>query len=128
MIRDAIERAVERAGADAFEPHRETLGPDFVDRVVVPFAPVAAQAADFATTVAGMRAGLVEGNPFMRPLVKSLPVFALVKLGIGLGSAKAIHDLQEAGRPNAARVMSVVATLAGAGPAVNNYLLLRNRR
>lgn len=84
-------------------------------------APIAGQMADAITTQNALKhPGTVEGNPVMRSLVGKPGLFLAVKLGAGLGMAAGVKLLQDKGHRKAAKVASVVATILGVGPALNN--------
>jgi len=83
------------------------------------------QAADFATTVVGMKKGAVEGNPIVAPIADKIPVFAAVKLGIGVLQALAVKSLADNGHKKAAKIVSMVGFGLGAGPAIHNIQVMR---
>lgn len=97
---------------------------DFVEDVVLPAGPFIGQAADFATTVYALRNGLVEANPIMKNLVRSLPIFAAVKLAAGVGLGVLVHKTEN---KTTKKILSGLATLTGLGPAVSNMIQLRKR-
>ncbi len=126
MIRDSIDRVVAKRAdkaVDIFEIDKSAA----IDKIIVPYAPIVGQAADIVTTAIAIQRGYVESNPLMKPLIQSMPVFAVLKLGVGLGCAVIIKKLQDNGQHNAARVVSVVSTLAGAGPAINNLIVMNKQ-
>lgn len=123
-IRDSIDRVV-AARSDSAMQMFEVEHHDFINNIVVPYSPLAGQTADLITTAIALDRGLTEANPFMKPIVKSLPLFAVLKLGLGLSMAMTIKKLQDDGRPKAAKIVSIVSTLAGAGPAVSNLIQMR---
>lgn len=120
-IREAMNSAIDRR---ALAPAALAFELDHVGAVesfVVPFAPVAGQLADAITTQMALRKeGLTEGNPLAAKLVGNAPLWYAVKIGVGAFSALTIKRLQQAGHKKGARIASVVATLAGAGPAISN--------
>jgi len=121
MIRDSIDSVIAKR-ADSAAQVFQLDHHDAIDKIVVPYAPIVGQAADIATTAIALQKGFIEVNPVMKPLVKSLPLFAALKLGVGVASCLIIKRLQNDGRDNAARVVSVLTTMAGAGPAINNLI------
>ena len=97
---------------------------DFVEDFVLPAGPIVGQAADFATTVYALRRGAEEANPIMKGVVRSLPVFAAVKLALGVGAAVMVKRTES---KTAKRVFSGIATMAGLGPALSNIAQTRLR-
>lgn len=96
---------------------------DFIDEVLLPLAPAFGQMADFATTAYGIRRrGLVEANPLMKRITRSLPAFAAVKLAAGVGLGLLVHKTEN---KKAKKILSGLATLTGLGPAVSNMIQMR---
>lgn len=120
-ILESARRVVDRTIIDA--PRKlQVRDADFVESVVLPAGPFIGQAADFATTIYALRNGLVEANPMMKGLVKSLPAFAAVKLAAGVGLGVLVHKTEN---KKAKKILSGLATLTGLGPAVSNMIQLR---
>jgi len=94
---------------------------DFVDRVLLPAAPVFGQLADVASTAVAMNHGFVEGNPAVKALSKNLPLFAAVKVAVGVATAVAVHKIENKGHK---RIASALGTLAGLLPAASNTIKL----
>lgn len=123
-IREAMDSAIERR---ALAPAALAFDLDRVgafERFVVPLAPIAGQVADILTTREALGRGFVEANPAMKGLVRNVPAFVAVKIGVGALAALSVKKLQDAGHKNAARVVSALGTLAGAGPALHNIRLM----
>lgn len=122
-ILESARKVVDRTIIEA--PRKlEVRESDFVESVVLPAGPFLGQVADFATTVHALRSGLVEANPMMRGLVKSLPAFAAVKLAAGVGLGVLVHKTENA---RTKKILSGLATLTGLGPAVNNMIQMRRK-
>lgn len=85
-------------------------------------APLAGQLSDYTTTRYWTTRGLAEGNPIVAPVVGRPSVFLALKLGAGLGMGLAVKALQDKGHRKAARVVSIVGTVLGAGPAIHNII------
>lgn len=87
--------------------------------------PGVGQALDFGTTVVGMRKGASEGNPLIAPIADKLPVFAAVKLGLGILQGLAVKSLADGGHKKAARIVSAISFAGGAIPAIHNVKVIR---
>lgn len=87
--------------------------------------PGVGQALDFGTTVVGLRKGAREANPLVAPLTEKLPLFAALKLGIGIVQGLAVKALHDGGHERAAKVVSAVSFAGGAIPAVHNIKVIR---
>lgn len=89
-------------------------------------APLVGQAADTVTTYAALKTGrFEEGNPAMQGLVAKVPLFLAIKVGVGLGMGFAVRTLARSGHKNAAKIISVVGTGLGLGPAISNVMQMR---
>ena len=89
-------------------------------------APLAGQIADTVTTAIALKNGAVEGNPLMKDLAHNkLPLFAALKLGIGLASGFLVKTLAQSGHKKAAKVLSMVTFGTGALPAANNLMVIK---
>jgi len=89
-----------------------------------------ANAIDLTTTVAGLEAGLKEGNPLARYIIKEvgLPQFSLFKLAFPL-ILSSVSELAITPKSKAAYglIMSALATVFALA-SINNILLLSLRR
>ena len=115
-MNSAIERIALAPAIKAFEFNDL----DVMDAFVFPYAPLVGQMADALTTQMAIRGGAEEANPLARRIVNNIPAWYAVKIGIGAFAALGIKRLQNDGHTNTARAVSVLATIAGAGPALSN--------
>lgn len=99
---------------------------DFAESVLLPAGPLLGQAADIATTVYALRNGMVEGNPVVKGLVNNLPLFAAVKIAVGVGTGLVIQRMENKGHK---KIVSILASLAGFAPAISNVITVaRSKR
>lgn len=83
-------------------------------------APLAANAADAATTAGAISRGGEEGNPLFRIMgEKNVPAIIAVKLGIGAAEAIAVHKLSKT-NPKLAKLLSVALSAAPIVGAIHN--------
>lgn len=91
-------------------------------------APIIGQAADAASTLIALHRipDAMEGNPFVRPVVKDgrsigrNSVFVAGKLAVGAGFALASHLLAKDGHRTSAKVFSGLSTALGVGASLHN--------
>lgn len=125
-IREAMNAAIDRR---ALQPAARAFELDHIgmlEKIVIPLGPVVGQIADaLSTREALATGGFVEGNPAVRHVVNNMPLFFALKVGVGALMAVSVKRLQDGGHKNAARVASVIGTLAGAGPALSNLRLMQ---
>lgn len=121
-LRDSIAGHVARAPA---LPAPRRPAPAKVDWTEL--APLVGQIADAISTHASLSTGAIEANPLLGKRPK-IGVLYAVKAAGGVAMAAGVHLLERHGHPRAAKVVSVISTLTGLGPAVHNLRVYRRRR
>ena len=84
-------------------------------------APIVGQLADAISTHVLLDSGRFrEGNPIMRPLTKSWPLWYAAKLAVGVGISTVGHLFAKQGHRRTGKVLDVIGGALGVGPAVLN--------
>jgi len=122
-ILESMRKVVDNTSHNALDKFAKEMNTDSNTTLDIAM-PIAGQAADYVTTIMALNRGYEEGNPFIKSVVRNQPVFFGMKAGISALMAYNVHRLHKNGNHKAAKVASVLGMLVGAGPAINNVIVM----